>query len=65
MGQTAMFVSIDEKPSGLLGVADPIYHNTDPALASLRVNTLPVRLPRVVKSLERRNKKSYSNNQWG
>lgn len=35
-GQTVMFVSIDQEPAGLIGVADPIKATTPAALASLR-----------------------------
>lgn len=35
-GQTVMFVSIDKKPAGLIGVADPIKKTTPTALAALR-----------------------------
>jgi Cu+-exporting ATPase len=35
-GQTVMFVSIDQKPAGLIGVADPIKASTPAALAALR-----------------------------
>jgi len=34
-GQTVMFVSIDKKPAGLLGVADPIKDSTPEAIRSL------------------------------
>lgn len=35
-GQTVMFVSIDRKPAGLIGVADPIKASTPAALTALR-----------------------------
>lgn len=35
-GQTVMFVAIDKKPAGLLGVADPIKDSTPDALRLLR-----------------------------
>ena len=41
-GQTVMFVSIDGKPSGLLGVADPIKTTTEEALKSLRENKIKI-----------------------
>jgi len=41
-GQTVMFVSIDGKPSGLLGVADPIKATTEAALASLRESKINI-----------------------
>ncbi len=34
-GQTVMFVAIDSKPAGLLGVADPIKRNTPDAIRAL------------------------------
>lgn len=35
-GQTVMFVSIDQEPAGLVGVADPIKPSTSAALTALR-----------------------------
>ena len=35
-GETVMFVTVDGKPSGLLGVADPVKHTTAEALELLR-----------------------------
>ncbi len=39
-GQTVMFVSIDGKPSGLLGVADPIKATTEAAIESFRKSNI-------------------------
>jgi Cu+-exporting ATPase len=36
MGQTVVFICIDKKPAGLIGVADPIKTSTREALATLR-----------------------------
>jgi Cu+-exporting ATPase len=41
-GQTVMFVAIDGKPSGLLGVADPIKESTVEALRLLREEGLQI-----------------------
>jgi Cu+-exporting ATPase len=41
-GQTVMFVSIDDAPAGLLGVADPIKESTPEALRLLREEELQV-----------------------
>jgi Cu+-exporting ATPase len=41
-GQTAMFVSIDGKPAGLLGVADPIKDSTREALRLLREDGIQI-----------------------
>lgn len=41
-GQTVMFVSIDGKASGLLGVADPIKSTTTEALESLRLSKINI-----------------------
>ncbi len=41
-GQTAMFVWIDGKPAGVLGVADPIKESTPGAIAALRREGLRV-----------------------
>jgi len=35
-GQTVMFVAVDERPAGLVGVADPIKSSTPEALRALR-----------------------------
>jgi P-type Cu+ transporter len=37
-GQTVMFVAIDGRPAGLLGVADPVKGSTPEALAALRAD---------------------------
>ncbi len=42
LGQTVMFVSIDGRPAGLLGVADPIKASTPEALHALREEKLMV-----------------------
>ncbi len=39
-GQTVLFLAIDEKPAGLLGVADPIKESTPEALLALRADGL-------------------------
>lgn len=41
-GQTVMFVSIDKKPAGLIGVADPIKESTPDAIAALHNEGLKV-----------------------
>jgi Cu+-exporting ATPase len=41
-GQTVMFVSIDNQPAGLLGVADPIKDSTHEALRLLREEGLEI-----------------------
>jgi P-type Cu+ transporter len=41
-GQTVMFVSIDEKPAGLLGVADPIKGTTPQAINELHQQGIKV-----------------------
>lgn len=41
-GQTVMFVAIDKKPAGLLGVADPIKESTREALALLKEENVRV-----------------------
>jgi P-type Cu+ transporter len=41
-GQTVMFVSIDEAPAGMLGVADPIKPSTQEALQMLRDDHIEV-----------------------
>ncbi|MBI2890720.1 MAG: heavy metal translocating P-type ATPase [Nitrospirae bacterium] len=41
-GQTVMFVSVDGKPAGLLGVADPIKSTTPEALALLKAEGVRV-----------------------
>ena len=41
-GQTVMFVSVDGKAAGLLGVADPIKESTEAALTSLRENKIKI-----------------------
>lgn len=41
-GQTTMFVSIDGRPSGLLGVADPIKEHTPKTLENLRKEGLRI-----------------------
>jgi P-type Cu+ transporter len=38
-GQTVMFVAVDGKPAGLLGVADPIKDTTAEAIASCTPST--------------------------
>lgn len=40
--QTAMFVAIDGKPAGVLGVADPIKESTPEAIAALRAEGLRI-----------------------
>jgi Cu+-exporting ATPase len=37
-GQTVMFVAVDGRPAGLLGVADPVKRSTPEALAALRAD---------------------------
>lgn len=41
-GQTVMFVSVDEQPAGILGVADPIKTSTPEALKMLRDDDIEV-----------------------
>ena len=41
-GQTVMYVSVDNKPAGVLGVADPVKANTPEALQALRDEKLMV-----------------------
>jgi Cu+-exporting ATPase len=41
-GQTAMFVAVDGRPAGLLGVADPIKASTPAALEALRAEGLRI-----------------------
>jgi Cu+-exporting ATPase len=41
-GQTAMFVAIDGRPAGLLGVADPIKQSTPDALRALRQDGIEI-----------------------
>ena len=41
-GETVMFVTVDGKPSGLLGVADPVKHTTPEALGLLREANIDV-----------------------
>ena len=41
-GQTAMFVVIDNKPAGILGVADPIKSSTPEAIASLHKDNVEI-----------------------
>ena len=41
-GQTVMFVVIDEKPAGLLGVADPIKESTPQAIAQLHEQNIRI-----------------------
>jgi Cu+-exporting ATPase len=41
-GQTAMFIAVDGKPAGLLGVADPIKATTPAAIRALRQEGLEV-----------------------
>jgi P-type Cu+ transporter len=41
-GQTVMFVTIDDEPAGLLGVADPIKETTADALQALREDGIEV-----------------------
>lgn len=41
-GQTVMFVAVDGKPAGLLGVADPIKESTLEALSQLREEGLEI-----------------------
>jgi P-type Cu+ transporter len=37
-GQTVMFIAVDGRPAGLLGVADPVKRSTPEALAALRAD---------------------------
>lgn len=41
-GQTVMFVAVDGKPAGLLGVADPIKESTVEALSQLREEAIEI-----------------------
>jgi len=41
-GQTVMFVAIDKRPAGLIGVADPIKDSTPEAIAALHAEGLQV-----------------------
>lgn len=41
-GQTAMFVTIDNKPAGLLGVADPIKSSTPEAIEALHKDNVEI-----------------------
>lgn len=41
-GQTVMFVAVDGKPAGLLGVADPIKESTVEALSQLRKEAIEI-----------------------
>jgi len=41
-GQTVMFVAIDKRPAGLIGVADPIKDSTPDAIAALHAEGLQV-----------------------
>lgn len=41
-GQTVMFISVDGKAAGLLGVADPVKESTEAALTSLRENKIKI-----------------------
>lgn len=41
-GQTVMFVIVDEKPAGLLGVADPIKASTPQAIAQLHEQNIRI-----------------------
>ena len=41
-GQTVMFVAVDSRPAGLLGVADPIKEGTEEAIRALREQGLRV-----------------------
>lgn len=41
-GQTVMFVAVDGKPAGMLGVADPIKESTPEAISTLRKEGLHV-----------------------
>ena len=41
-GQTVMFVAVDGKPTGLLGVADPIKDSTPEAVESLRAGGVEI-----------------------
>ena len=41
-GQTAMFVAIDQKPAGILGVADPIKSTTAEAIRALHAEGLNI-----------------------
>lgn len=41
-GQTAMFVVIDNKPAGILGVADPIKASTPEAIAALHKDNVEI-----------------------
>jgi len=42
LGQIAMFVAVDERPAGLLGVADPLKESTPEALRALHAEGLQV-----------------------
>jgi Cu+-exporting ATPase len=41
-GQTVMFVSIDDRPAGLLGVADPLKDSTPEAVKLLRADGVEI-----------------------
>ncbi len=41
-GQTVMFVAVDERPAGLLGVADPIKASTPEAIKELRARGIRI-----------------------
>jgi Cu+-exporting ATPase len=41
-GQTVMFVAVDGKPAGLLGVADPIKSTTPEAIHALRADSVQI-----------------------
>ncbi len=41
-GQTAMFVAIDDRPAGLLGVADPIKSSTHEAITALHKDNVAI-----------------------
>jgi P-type Cu+ transporter len=41
-GQTVMFVAVDGRPAGLVGVADPIKHSTPDAVRALRAEGLRI-----------------------
>ncbi len=42
LGQTVMFIAIDGKPAGLIGVADPVKQSTPEAIASLHAEGIQV-----------------------
>jgi Cu+-exporting ATPase len=42
LGQTVMFIAINSKPAGLIGVADPVKESTPEAIASLHAEGIQV-----------------------